>query len=84
MLSRLQLDQFILLESTMWRSITGSQSVMVVGFVEVEFVVVHVSISAHVLTKFASSAKVESLQLYLMWSVFGPRTRGVPCSRKCR
>ena len=79
---RLQSDQLILLESAMCCPIIGSKSIMVVGYVgaksvvgfmEVEFVVVHMSIDVHVLTKFGDSTKTGSLQLYLLWSVLGPQ-----------
>ena len=40
----------------------------VVGDMEVEFVVVHVSAHVHILTKSASSTKTGSLHLYLLWS----------------
>ena len=42
------------------------------GFVEVEFVVVHVLIDAHVFTKSAYSPKTESSQFRMLWLVFGP------------
>ena len=40
----------------------------IVGGMEVEFVVVHVSIHVHILTNSASSAKNGSFQLYSLWS----------------
>ena len=36
------------------------------GFVEMEFVVVHVSTNAHVLTKSTSSTETGSSQLYML------------------
>ena len=53
----------------------------VVGFMEVEFVVVHVLIDVHVLTKSTYSSKIRSLQLCLLWSFFEPWARGVTCLR---
>ena len=53
----------------------------IVGFVEVEFVVVHVPTNSHVLTKSASSEKTVYSQLYQLCLDFGPRARGVACLR---
>ena len=82
---RLQSDQFILLESATWCHIIGSQSFMVVGFLGtgcvVIFAAVHMLTNVHILTKSASSTKTGSLQLYQLWSIFGPRARGVTCLR---
>ena len=61
------------------RGIRGNECVM--GFVEVEFVVVHVSISTHILIKSASLIETESSQLYLLWLVFGPQTQEVAYPR---
>ena len=43
----------------------------VVGFVGVQFVVVHMSIDVYTLTKSASSTETGSLSLYLLWSIIG-------------
>ena len=48
---------------------------MIVGFVGVEFVVIHVMVNASILTKFAYSLKIGSLQLHLHQSGFGPQPK---------
>ena len=53
----------------------------IVGFMEVEFMVVHVSINAHVLTKSAYLGKTRYSQSCLLWSIFEPRAQGVACPR---
>ena len=52
------------------------ESECVVSFIEVEFMVVHVLIDAHVLTKSAYSSKIGSSQFCLLWSFFEPQARG--------
>ena len=49
---------------------------MPVGFVKVEFMVVHVPRIAHNLTKSTLSTKTRFSQLYLLWSVFDPDMGG--------
>ena len=51
------------------------------GFVGVDFVVVHMFVDAHVLTKSAYWSKIGSSQFFLLRLVFGPWARGVACSR---
>ena len=51
------------------------------GFVEMEFVLVHVPTNTHVLTKSASLVETGSSQLYQLWLDFGPRTQGEACPR---
>ena len=77
----------------MWKSATcpliiSSWSIMVVrfvevehivGFVELEFVVVHVVVGAGGLTKSTYSSKTGSLQLCLLRSGFGRGAQGVAC-----
>ena len=53
----------------------------ILGFVRMEFMVVHVVVDAHVLIKSTSLVKAGSLQLCLLWSAFSPRARGVACPR---
>ena len=74
----------------MCRPIIDSQSIMVVefvgaecvvGFVEVEFVVVHVPRIAHVLATSVSLVETRSSQFYLLLSIFGPHARGVAYKR---
>ena len=73
--------QFILLKSATCRSITGSWSIMVMGFVGVEFMVVHMVVGASVLIKSACSLKTGYLQLRLFRSGFGPQAQEVACPR---
>ena len=51
----------------------------IVGFMGVEFLVVHVVVDAHVLTKSAYSAKIRSSQFCLLRFAFDPWAQGVPC-----
>ena len=52
----------------------------IVGFVGVEFVVVHMVVGAHVLTT-ANLVKTGSLQFNFLRSAFSPMAQGLACPR---